>query len=88
MIFTKRKITIDGDKAKMDKQIVLYRGDREVEVQFEIVYEVIKYRMSNTIEDINASFGQLVIQNNSAPIPIVSDVSLTSEGVVIFKRLF
>ena len=85
MIFTKRKITIDGDKASMDKQIVLYRGDREVEVQFEIVYEVIKYRISNTIEDINASFGQLVIQNNSSQIPIVTDISPTSEGVVIFK---
>ena len=85
MIFTKRKITINGDKASMDKQIVLYRGDREVEVQFEIVYEVIKYRMSNTIEDVNASFGQLVIQNNSAPSPTVTDISPTSEGVVIFK---
>ena len=85
MIFTKRKITITGDKASIDKQIVLYRGDREIEVQFEIVYETIKYRMSNTIEDANASFGQLVIQNNSTPIPTVTDVSPTSEGTVIFK---
>ena len=85
MIFTKRKITITGDKASINKQIVLYRGDREIEVQFEIVYEVIKYRTSNTIEDTNASFGQLVIQNNSTPIPTVTDVSPTSEGAVIFK---
>ena len=85
MIFTKRKITITGDKASMDKQIVLYRGDREVEVQFEIVYETIKYRKTNAIEDVNASFGQLVIQNDSVAIPTVTDVSPTSEGVVIFK---
>ena len=85
MIFSKRKITISGDKASIDKQIVLYRGDREIEIQFEIVYEVIKYRTSNTIEDTNASFGQLVIQNNSTPIPTVTDVSPTSEGAVIFK---
>ena len=85
MIFTKRKITISGDKASMDKQIVLYRGDREVEVQFEIVYETIKYRKTNAIEDVNASFGQLVIQNDSVAIPTVTDVSPTSEGVVIFK---
>ena len=85
MIFTKRKITITGDKASMDKQIVLYRGDREVEVQFEIVYETIKYRKTNAIEDVNASFGQLVIQNDSVTIPTVTDVSPTSEGVVIFK---
>ena len=85
MIFSKRKITITGDKASIDKQVVLYRGDREIEIQFEIVYEVIKYRTSNTIEDVNASFGQLVIQNNSAPTPIVTDISPTSEGVVIFK---
>ena len=85
MIFTKRKITITGDKASMDKQIVLYRGDREVEVQFEIIYETIKYRKINAIEDVNASFGQLVIQNNSVAIPTVTDVSPTSEGVVIFK---
>ena len=85
LIFTKRKITITGDKASIDKQIVLYRADRAIEVQFEIVYETIKYRMSNTIEDTNASFGQLVIQNNSTPIPTVTDVSPTSEGAVIFK---
>ena len=85
MIFTKRKITITGDKASMDKQIVLYRGDREVEVQFEIVYETIKYRKTNAIEDVNASFGQLVIQNDSVAIPTVTDVSPTSEGVVVFK---
>ena len=69
----------------MDKQIVLYRGDREVEVQFEIIYETIKYRKTNAIEDVNASFGQLVIQNDSVAIPTVTDVSPTSEGVVIFK---
>ena len=85
MIFTKRKITITGDKASMDKQIVLYRGDREVEVQFEIIYETIKYRKTNAIEDVNASFGQLVIQNDSGAIPTVTDVSPTSEGVVVFK---
>ena len=85
MIFTNRKITISGDKASMDKQIVLYRGDREVEVQFEIVYEAIKYRTTNAIESINASFGQLVIQNESAEIPTVTSVSPTNEGVIIFK---
>ena len=69
----------------MDKQIVLYRGDREVEVQFEIVYEAIKYRTTNAIESINASFGQLVIQNESAEIPTVTSVSPTNEGVIIFK---
>ena len=69
----------------MDKQIVLYRGDREVEVQFEIVYETIKYRKTNAIEDVNASFGQLVIQNDSVAIPTITDVSPTSEGVVVFK---
>ena len=85
MIFTNRKITISGDKASMDKQIVLYRGDREVEVQFEIVYEAIKYRTTNAIESINASFGQLVIQNESAETPTVTSVSPTNEGVIIFK---
>ena len=85
MIFTKRKITITGDKASIDKQIILYRGDREVEVQFEIVYEAIKYRTTNAIESINASFGQLVIQNESAEIPTVTSVSPTNEGVIIFK---
>ena len=69
----------------MDKQIVLYRGDREVEVQFEIVYEAIKYRTTNAIESINASFGQLVIQNESAEIPTVTAISPTNEGIIIFK---
>ena len=85
LIFTKRKITITGDKASIDKQIILYRGDREIEIQFEIVYETIKYRMSNAIEEANASFDQLIIQNDSAPTLTITDVSPTNEGVVIFK---
>ena len=85
MIFTKRKITIFGDKASMDKQIILYRGDREIEIQFEIVYEVVKYRATNAIESSNASFGQLVMQNESAAILIITDISPTNEGVVTFK---
>ena len=88
MIFTERKVTVNNDTASIDKSIVLFRGDREVEIRFTVMYEAIKYRNNrgtNLIEDVNATYGQLVIQNDDMGVPIVSKITPTDEGTIIFK---
>ena len=88
MIFTERKVTVNNDTATIDKNIVLFRGDREVEIRFTVMYEGVKYRKNsgeNVIEDVNATFGQLVIQNDATETPVVSLVTPTEDGTIIFK---
>lgn len=88
MIFTERKVTVNNDTASIDKNIVLFRGDREVEIRFTVIYNVFKYRKNdgiNLIEDVNATYGQLVIQNDATTNPILSNITPTENGIVIFK---
>ena len=88
MIFTERKVTVNNDTASIDKNIVLFRGDREIEIRFTIIYNEFKYRKGNDvnlIEDVNASYAQLVIQNDNIRIPVVTPLTPTDNGIVIFK---
>ena len=88
MIFTERKVTVNNDTATIDKNIVLFRGDREVEIRFTVMYEGVKYRKNsgeNVIEDVNATYGQMVIQNDTTETPVVSLVTPTEDGTIIFK---
>ena len=88
MIFTERKVTVNNDTATIDKNIVLFRGDREVEIRFTVMYEGVKYRKNsgeNVIEDVNATYGQMVIQNDATETPVVSLITPTEDGTIIFK---
>lgn len=87
MIFTERTIKISKDTCEIDKPIVLYRGDYNVEVRFTIIESPFKYTTKNStniIEDINASYGQLVIKTPNEKPAIFTDVVETNEGSVIF----
>ena len=87
MIFTERTITISRDTCEIDKPIVLYRGDYNVEVRFTIIESPFKYTTKNStniIEDVNASYGQLVIKTPNGKPPIFTDVVETNEGSVVF----
>ena len=87
MIFTERTITISRDTCEIDKPIVLYRGDYNVEVRFTIIESPFKYTTKNStniIEDVNASYGQLVIKTPNEKPPIFTDVVETNEGSVVF----
>ena len=87
MIFTERTIKISKDTCEIDKPIVLYRGDYNVEVRFTIIESPFKYTTKNStniIEDVNASYGQLVIKTPNEKTPIFTDVVETNEGSVIF----
>lgn len=86
MIYTASKVTIKNYQASIDKTIILYRGDRNVEIQFEILesmYRQYKVEGSNVILNLNASYGQLVIQKPDYT-HILSDIAPTQDGKVIF----
>ena len=87
MIFTESTIKISNNVSKMDSTIVLYRGDKNVEIRFTILQSPFKYSntvATNVIESTNASYGQLVIKTPNDKPPIFSDVSATKEGTVLF----
>ena len=87
MIFTESTIKISNNVSKMDSTIVLYRGDKNVEIRFTILQSPFKYSntvATNVIESTNASYGQLVIKTPNNKPPIFSEVSATKEGTVLF----
>lgn len=87
MIFTESTIKISNNVSKMDSTIVLYRGDKNVEIRFTILQSPFKYSntvATNVIESTNASYGQLVIKTPNSKPPIFSEVSATKEGTVLF----
>ena len=87
MIFTESTIKISNNSAKMDSTIVLYRGDKNIEIRFTIFQSPFKYSntvATNVIESTNASYGQLVIKTPNDKPPIFSEVSATKEGTILF----
>ena len=87
MIFTERTIKISKDTCEIDKPIVLYRGDYNVEVRFTIIESPFKYTTKNStniIEDVKASYGQLVIKTPNEKPAIFTDVVETNEGSIVF----
>ena len=86
MIFTERTITVVNDSATINKPLILYRGDKNIELKITIVESQFKFRStgaSNVIETANASYAQLVI-NTPYNSPIFSEVAATENGTVIF----
>lgn len=85
MIFTDRTITVKDNESSIDKPIILYRGDREVEINFIIMNSTYKYRskgLINMIESTEASWGQLVILNSTTSKVLISEESATVDGKV------
>ena len=86
MIFTERTITVVNDSATINKPLILYRGDKNIELKITIAESQFKFRstgVSNVIETTDASYAQLVI-NTPYNSPIFSDVAATKNGAVIF----
>lgn len=85
MIYTDVVITISGNKSTVSNRILLYRGDRELEISFQIQNQRFKFssNIENLISTSNAAFGQLVIKKPDDT-KIVSDIAECSEGKVIF----
>ena len=86
MIFTERTITVVNDSATINKPLILYRGDKNIELKITIAESQFKFRntdASNVIETTDANYAQLVI-NTPYNSPIFSDVAATKNGAVIF----
>ena len=84
MIHTKRTVTVGKQESIIDAPIILYRGDREVEVEFTLVGN--KYTFSsggNVIESANATHGQLVLNTPSGE-NMFSEVTECDNGKVVF----
>ena len=86
MIFTERTIMVVNDSATINKPLILYRGDKNIELKITIAESQFKFRnndASNVIETTDASYAQLVI-NTPYNSPIFSEVAATKNGAVIF----
>ena len=84
MIHTKRTVTVGKQESIIDAPIILYRGDREVEVEFTLVGN--KYTFSsggNVIGSANATHGQLVLNTPSGE-NMFSEVTECDNGKVVF----
>lgn len=87
MIYAIAKVTIQNNyKATIDRPLILYKGDKNIEVQFEIVESIFRqYKQEgpNTIDNLGASYGQLVIQRPNFSYAL-SEISETKEGRIVF----
>ena len=88
MIFTDRTIRVKKGASSIDNPIVLYRGDKEVEIRFTLS-ESSPFRFSveaepNIIEKTEAAYGQLIIKTPNDLPSIFSEIAPTNEGKIIF----
>ena len=88
MIFTDRTITVKKGASSIDDSIVLYRGDKEVEIRFTLS-ESSPFRFGvgaepNIIERTEAAYGQLIIKTPNDLPSIFSEIVPTNEGKIIF----
>ena len=82
MIFTNVSIVVKDGKSKQDKNIYIYRGDRNIEVRFTIESPFRYTDETNLIEDSEAYFAQLVIKKpNTDNDFIYSSIEATEYGV-------
>ena len=88
MIFTNRTITVKRGVSSINEPIILYRGDKEVEIRFALKEKAPfifnKEADSNIIEVSEAAYGQLVIKTPNDLPAIFSEVTPTSEGKIVF----
>lgn len=93
MIVTDCNIRVTNDKSIADKNIIVYRGDYNVQVTFTITQDNnYRYRSSdselNLIESSQASYGQILIKNKGkAGIHVLSEIEPTDNGKVTLTIL-
>ncbi len=88
MIFTDRTIIVQKGTSSINDTIVLYRGDKGVEIRFTLnegsPFKFSSGTSSNIIEKTEATYGQLIIKTPDALPPIFSEVTPTIGGKIIF----
>ena len=86
MIYTERKVSIKNDIATIDSPIILFRGDREVEIMFTIVDSKFKFESNkgNVIDKTQAAFGQLAVDLPDGT-DLFTEIVECENGVVVFS---
>lgn len=87
MIFTERTVRVNNDKSTINAPVILYRGDKNIEIRFELLESPYKYSNKGTvniIETTDASYGQLVIKTPNDEPAIFSDIVETQQSHIIF----
>ena len=89
MIFTDRTVKVKSGASSINKPVILYRGDREVEIRFtlkeEAPFRFNKEAGANIIENSEAAYGLLVIKAPNDLPAIFSKIAPTNEGKIVFK---
>ena len=84
MIHTSRIVMVGEQKSTINTPLILYRGDREVEIEFTITgHKFMFSNDGNVIKSVNATHGQLVI-NTPVGDGMFSRVTECSDGKVMF----
>ena len=88
MIFTDRTVIVQKGTSSINDTIVLYRGDKDIEIRFTL-NEGSPFRFGsgaspNIIEKTEAAYGQLVIKTPNDLPSIFSEVAPTNEGKIVF----
>ena len=88
MIFTDRTIIVQKGTSSINDTIILYRGDKDVEIRFTL-NEGSPFRFGsgaspNIIEKTEAAYGQLIIKTPNDLPAIFSEVAPTNNGKIVF----
>lgn len=78
MIYIERTININNNEAQIEQPIVLYKGDRNIELQFIIQNNPFKYKPG-----MDVTYGQLIIKRPNAA-PVFSEPAKMSSSKVLF----
>ena len=89
MIFTDRTVIVQKGVGSINDTIILYRGDKEVEIRFTLnegsPFKFSGGASSNIIEKTEAAYGQLIIKAPNNLPAIFSERAPTNEGKIVFK---
>ena len=88
MIFTDRTIIVQKGASSIDDPIILYRGDKGVEIRFTL-NEGSPFRFGsgaspNIIEKTEAAYGQLIIKRPNDLPAVFSEIAPTNGGKIVF----
>ena len=88
MIFTDRTIIVQKGTSSINDTVVLYRGDKNIEIRFTLnegsPFKFGSGASPNIIEKTEAAYGQLIIKTPNDLPSIFSEIVPTNEGKIIF----
>ena len=88
MIFTDRTVIVQKGTSSINDTIILYRGDKGIEIRFTL-NEGSPFRFGsgaspNIIEKTEAAYGQLIIKRPNDLPAVFSEIAPTNEGKIVF----